>query len=231
MQINIMRNKTKYLSVFLLLFLIIGGCDVDFGGTNDDDDGGGGNGGNTDEVLRGTITEVIPNRENNLSGITLSVMEEDAIQTFTDTTSSSGTFFVEGNFASNSSIVEFLDSDDGDSFLGQTSINIFPEAEVNIGNVTLENGIVSFDQNEITVDFEADLLNNENCDEDSGSITVESEGDDPVEIFVQVSTSTSITQDGDDVNCNDIIDGTRLNILGNLTGSGNNVNAESIELE
>ena len=34
-----MRKHSKYLSVFLLLFLIIGGCDIDFGGTNDDDEG------------------------------------------------------------------------------------------------------------------------------------------------------------------------------------------------
>jgi len=230
MYLNIMENRTKYLSFFLLLFLIIGGCDVDFGGTNDDN-GGGGGGGSTDEILRGTILEVIPTRENTLSGITVSVMEDGAIQTFTDTTTNSGTFFVEGSYAGNNTIIQFLDSDDGDSFLGQTSIDIFPEAEVNIGNVTLENGIVNFDQNDVTVDFEGNLMDNENCDEDSGSIIVESLGNDPVEIFVQVSTSTSITQDGDDVNCNDIIVGTRLSILGNLTGSGNNVDAESIELQ
>jgi len=92
-----MTKHYKYLFIFLFLFLIIGGCDVDFGGTNDDDGGGG----STDEVIRGTITEIIPNRENNLAGITVSVMEEDAFQTFTDTKSSSGTFFIEGNFASN----------------------------------------------------------------------------------------------------------------------------------
>ena len=163
-----MTKHYKYLSIFLFLFLIIGGCDVDFGGTNDDDGGGG----STDEVIRGTITEIIPNRENNLAGITVSVMEEDALQTFTDTTSSSGTFFIEGNFASNNTTLDFLDDDNGDELLGQTSINIFPEAEVNLGNITLENGTVDFDEDDVTISFEADLIEI-NCTDNSGSLTVE----------------------------------------------------------
>ncbi len=190
---------------------------MDFGGTNDDDDGGGGS---TDEVIRGTITEIIPNRENNLAGITVSVMEEDAFQTFTDTTSSSGTFFIEGNFASNNTTLDFLDDDNGDELLGQTSINIFPEAEVNLGNITLENG---------TVDFDEDLIEI-NCTDNSGSLTVESEGSDPVDIIIQVSNSTVITRDNDDIDCNDLLIGQTLDINGNLLGFGNNVDADTIEV-
>ena len=225
-----MRNGTKYLSVFLLLFLIIGGCDVDFGGTNDDDDGGGGNGGNTDEILRGTIIEVIPNRENNLSGITVSVMEDNAVQSFSDTTASSGTFFVEGNFASNNTTLEFLDDDNADELLGETSINVFPEAEVNLGNITLENGTVDIDEDDITVSFDADLIDI-NCTENSGSLTVESEGSDPIDIIIQVSNSTVITRDNDDIDCGDLLIGQTLDINGNLLGFGNNVDADTIEVE
>jgi len=221
-----MTKHYKYLSIFLFLFLIIGGCEVDFGGTNDDDDGGGGS---TDEVIRGTITEIIPNRENNLAGITVSVMEEDAFQTFTDTTSSSGTFFIEGNFASNNTTLDFLDNDNGDELLGQTSINIFPEAEVNLGNITLENGTVDFDQDDVTISFEADLIEI-NCTDNSGSLTVESEGSDPIDIIIQVSNSTVITRDNDDIDCNDLLIGQTLDINGNLLGFGNNVDADSIEV-
>lgn len=221
-----MTKHYKYLSIFLFLFLIIGGCDVDFGGTNDDDDGGGGS---TDEVIRGTITEIIPNRENNLAGITVSVMEEDAFQIFTDTTSSSGTFFIEGNFASNNTTLDFLDDDNGDELLGQTSINIFPEAEVNLGNITLENGTVDFDEDEVTVSFEADLIEHMNCTENSGSLKVESEGSDPIEIIIQVSNSTIITRDNDDIDCDDLSIGQALNIFGKLLIS-NNVDAETIEV-
>jgi len=220
-----MTKHYKYLSIFLFLFLIIGGCDVDFGGTNDDDGGGG----STDEVIRGTITEIIPNRENNLAGITVSVMEEDALQTFTDTTSSSGTFFIEGNFASNNTTLDFLDDDNGDELLGQTSINIFPEAEVNLGNITLENGTVDFDEDDVTISFEADLIEI-NCTDNSGSLTVESEGSDPVDIIIQVSNSTVITRDNDDIDCNDLLIGQTLDINGNLLGFGNNVDADSIEV-
>jgi len=189
---------------------------VDFGGTNDDDGGGG----STDEVIRGTITEIIPNRENNLAGVTVSVMEEDAFQTFTDTTSSSGTFFIEGNFASNNTTLDFLDDDNGDELLGQTSINIFPEAEVNLGNITLENG---------TVDFDEDLIEI-NCTDNSGSLTVESEGSDPIDIIIQVSNSTVITRDNDDIDCNDLLIGQTVDINGNLLGFGNNVDADTIEV-
>ena len=220
-----MTKHYKYLSIFLFLFLIIGGCDVDFGGTNDDDGGGG----STDEVIRGTITEIIPNRENNLAGITVSVMEEDAFQTFTDTTSSSGTFFIEGNFASNNTTLDFLDNDNGDELLGQTSINIFPEAEVNLGNITLENGTVDFDEDDVTISFDADLIEI-NCTDNSGSLTVESEGSDPVDIIIQVSNSTVITRDNDDIDCNDLLIGQTLDINGNLLGFGNNVDADTIEV-
>ena len=221
-----MTKHYKYLSIFLFLFLIIGGCDVDFGGTNDDDDGGGGS---TDEVIRGTITEIIPNRENNLAGITVSVMEEDAFQTFTDTTSSSGTFFIEGNFASNNTTLDFLDDDNGDELLGQTSINIFPEAEVNLGNITLENGTVDFDEDDVTISFDADLIEI-NCTDNSGSLTVESEGSDPIDIIIQVSNSTVITRDNDDIDCNDLLIGQTVDINGNLLGFGNNVDADTIEV-
>lgn len=220
-----MTKHYKYLSIILFLFLIIGGCEVDFGGTNDDDGGGG----STDEVIRGTITEIIPSRENNLAGITVSVMEEDALQTFTDTTSSSGTFFIEGNFASNNTTLDFLDDDNGDELLGQTSINIFPEAEVNLGNITLENGTVDFDEDDVTISFEADLIEI-NCTDNSGSLTVESEGSDPVDIIIQVSNSTVITRDNDDIDCNDLLIGQTLDINGNLLGFGNNVDADSIEV-
>jgi len=221
-----MTKHYKYLSIFLFLFLIIGGCEVDFGGTNDDDDGGGGS---TDEVIRGTITEIIPNRENNLAWITVSVMEEDALQTFTDTTSSSGTFFIEGNFASNNTTLDFLDDDNGDELLGQTSLNIFPEAEVNLGNITLENGTVDFDEDDVTISFEADLIEI-NCTDNSGSLTVESEGSDPIDIIIQVSNSTVITRDNDDIDCNDLLIGQTVDINGNLLGFGNNVDADTIEV-
>ncbi len=220
-----MTKHYKYLSIFLFLFLIIGGCDVDFGGTNDDDGGGG----STDEVIRGTITEIIPNRENNLAGITVSVMEEDAFQTFTDTTSGTGTFFIEGNFASNNTTLDFLDDDNGDELLGQTSINIFPEAEVNLGNITLENGTVDFDEDDVTISIDADLIEI-NCTDNSGSLTVESEGSDPIDIIIQVSNSTVITRDNDDIDCNDLLIGQTVDINGNLLGFGNNVDADTIEV-
>ena len=156
-------------------------------------------------------------------------MEDNSLQTFTDTTTSSGTFFIEGNFANNNTTIEFLDDDNGDELLGQTSINIFPEAEINLGNITLENGTVDFDQDEVTVSFESDLIEI-NCTSNSGSLTVESEGSDPIEIIIQVSNSTIITRDNDDVDCGALLIGQTLDINGNLLGFGNNVDADTIDV-
>jgi len=70
-----MKNSRRYLALFLLTFLAIGGCDIDFGGNANDDGGNGG--GSNDEIIQGNVVEVIPVRENNLSGITAVIMEED----------------------------------------------------------------------------------------------------------------------------------------------------------
>ncbi len=61
-------------------------------------------------------------------------------------------------------------------------------------------------------------------------MTVESEGSDPVDIIIQVSNSTVITRDNDDIDCNDLLIGQKLDINGNLLGFGNNVDADTIEV-
>ena len=224
-----MKNSKKYLTLFLLTFLAIGGCDIDFGG-NADDDGGNGGGGSNDEIIQGTVVEVIPFRENNLSGITAIIMEEDGFLEFSDTTSSSGFFNVEGNFDSSNSLLRFLDSDNNDELLGQISINVFPEAEIIIGNIVIENGSIDPDDLNFTVRVRADLIVI-NCVDNTGSLTVESMGSNPIDIIVQVTNSTNITGNIEDFNCNDLLIGQTLDINGALLGFGNNVEASTINVE
>jgi len=224
-----MKNSRKYLTLFLLTFLAIGGCDIDFGG-NVDDDGGNGGGGSNDEIIQGTVVEVIPFRENNLSGITAIIMKEDGFLEFSDTTSSLGIFNVEGNFDSSNSLLRFLDSDNNDELLGQISINVFPEAEVIIGNIIIENGSIDPDDLDFTVRVRADLIGI-NCVDNTGSLTVESMGSDPIDIIVQVRNSTNITGNIEDFNCNDLLIGQTLDINGVLLGFGNNIEASTINVE
>ena len=199
-------------------------------GNSDDDDGGGG-GGNDDEVVQGTIVEVLPTRENGVENITVVVIDEDSFE-FEDTTSNSGFFSIEGNFSLDSGDldIEFRDADSMNDVLAQTSIDTFPGAELDLGNITLENGIYSPENDDPEIDFEADAIEI-NCSEESGSLTVEIEnGSNDFEIIVQVFSSTDITRDGDDINCDEILVGQTLEINGVLVSS-NSVDADTIIIE
>ena len=90
-----MKKINEILFLLFICFAVIGGCDVDFG---TDDDGGGGNGGNNQETVQGTILEVLPTRESGVANITVVIIDDDALTEFSDTTTNSGFFSVEGNF-------------------------------------------------------------------------------------------------------------------------------------
>ena len=216
--------------LIIITFFAVGGCDVDFG-SSDDDDGGGGNGGNNQEIVQGTIVEVLPTRDSGVANIMVVIIDDDSLTEFSDTTSNSGFFSVDGNFfgSSGNIEIEFRDADNMDEVLAQSFLDIFPEAELNLGNVTIENGIVDFDPDDPGIIFEADIIEN-NCTDDAGSITVEIEnGSDDIEVIVQISPSTDIMRDGDDITCNDFLVGQTLDINGTLITS-NTVDAESIEV-
>ena len=122
-----------------------------------------------------------------------------------------------------------LDSDNMDELLAQSFLDIFPGSELNLGNVTIENGIVGFNPDDPGIIFEGDLIEN-NCIDETGSILVEIEnGSDDIEVIVQISASTDITRDDDDITCSDFFIGQTLDINGTLITS-NTVDAETIEV-
>ena len=222
-----MKRINELLFLLLICFAVTGGCDVDFG--TDDDDGG--NGGNNEEIVQGTILEVLPTRENGVANIRVVIIDDDALVEFSDTTTNSGFFSVEGNFFTSSGNIEieFRDADSMDELLAQSFLDIFPGSELNLGNVSIENGIVDFDPDDPGIIFESDLIEN-NCSEETGSIIVEIEnGNDDIEVIVQISPSTDIMRDGDDISCDEILIGQSLDINGTLITS-NTVDAESIEV-
>ena len=223
-----MKIFKQFICLALIMFFIVGGCDVEFG--SDDDDGGGGNN-NDDEIVQGTIIEVLPTRENGVENITVVVIDDNSFE-FEDTTTNSGFFSIEGNFSLDSGDLdlEFRDGDNMNEILAETSIDTFPGAQLDLGNITLENGIYNPENDDPEIDFEADAIEI-NCGEDTGTLTVEIEnGSNDFEIIVQVFTSTDIVRDGDDINCNEILVGQTLEINGILVSS-NSVDAETIIVE
>lgn len=218
---------TGYLCLFLLLFVIVGGCDVDFGTSDREDDDGGGGDGTTSESVEGTIVDVIPTRENDVSNITLEITDEDTTDMFFGTTDNSGFFRVEGSFSGTPQL-NFVDDDNNQNSLGRIIINVFPRARVRLGDIRLDNGNVVFEE-DIRVTFDADIIEN-NCMGNSGSIDVEATNNNTVEILVQITNSTDLVRDGDDITCDDFMIGQEVEISGFLL-VGNSVEADRIEVQ
>ncbi len=219
------KNKPLFIAVlflFFLSFLNIGGCDVDFG-TPDDS----GNGSNNGESVEGKVISVIPSREKGVENITVKIISEITQEEFTDITNSSGFFKIEGSFAGNAKI-EFIDEENEEQSLGKAIINVFPTAELKLGDISLEDGNIVF-EDDTTVTFDAVITQND-CTVNNGTLTVEALNDDhTVEIVVQVDNATDIKRDEDDITCDDLIDGDDVEIEGTLL-LGNSVKAHSIEV-
>lgn len=208
--------------LLFLWFLTVGGCDVDFGGG--DNNGGGGGGGSTNETVNGTVVDIIPDQD--IEGILVEITLDGFLQG-SDETNSSGIFEIEGSFAG-SPIIEFIDTESNS--LGTVFLNVFPTAELELGDIRLENGTIIFEDVNADVTFDGEVTTN-NCSGNSGSLEVVAENDgDEVNVIVQISESTDLVDSGDDITCEDIFLGNDLEIQGELL-SGNNVDATRIELQ
>lgn len=222
------RQKGISLVAFIVFLIIIslfssGGCDIKFS-TGDDDDGNNGGGGNQSSIIRGTITSISPSRD--LDGIVVEVEDEDSGLTFSGTTDADGFFEIEDEFSGSPSRLEFLD--ESDDQLAITNVTIFPDAEVDLGDISISNGTVDLDEDDgIFVVFEGTVTEN-NCSGTSGSLIVTA-NDDDTEVLVEVDSSTDIERDDDDLDCEDVLEGEDVEVRGELSGS--NVEAEEIELQ
>ncbi|MBI2488055.1 MAG: hypothetical protein HYW01_14150 [Deltaproteobacteria bacterium] len=205
--------------IICILFISLsslGGCDIEFSSDNDND---GGNG-DQEAILKGTITSIIPNR--NLDGITVEVEDEDTGTLFPDVTDTNGFFQIEGGFSGSSVRLEFFD--ENQMQIALTSITVFPGAEVDLGDITINNRSVTF-EDDIIVIFEGDIIEN-NCSQGVGTIEVTV---DDTEVIVEISSSTDIVRDNDDLVCEDLLIGDQVEIRGELL-INNTVGADRIEL-
>ena len=142
--------KNIILSITVLLtvsFFSMGGCDIDF--STDDSNS---QGISEMESMSGQIIDIIP--AVNIEGITVEITNTEDV-TSQDTTDSSGNFFFDGDFNASPEVVSFLDSE-GVS-LGNFSVNIFPGAEVDLGDIRIDNGTITLDF-DVMVIFFGDII-------------------------------------------------------------------------
>ncbi len=108
-------------------------------------------------------------------------------------------------------------------------MSVYPTAEVELGNISLENGNVN-PLNETEVTFNGDISSN-NCTGNSGFIEVDAENDqEQVTVIVQISESTDIIVNGDDAECEDFLLGRNVEVQGEIP-SINTVDASRIEVD
>lgn len=209
------------IAILAIALFAIGGCDVEFGGGGDN--GGGGGGGSEIETIQGSVVDVIPDEP--LEGIIVDV-SVDGIDLETGVTDDGGFFSIEGPIAG-TALLEFT-SESG-MLLGSYGVEIFPTAIVELGDITLENGVVKLDNTNPEVTFDAEVTQN-NCTGNSGSMQVEARNDQGTRVaVVQISNSTDIIIDGDEVDCEDIIVGRNVEIQGDLISSST-VDASRVEI-
>lgn len=215
------------LTLFFLTFFLIGGCDIEFGGGGDDNGGGGGGGGGVNEIetVQGTIIDIIPDQE--IEGITVEATVNSTAPetTLTDDT---GFFSIEGPIAGN---VQLQFEDPDGLFLGQLFTDVYPTAEIELGEMTLDNGNVILDDPNPDITFQAEITENNCTGNNSGSLEVEAKNDQGErQIIVQISASTDLIIDGDDVNCSDLRLGRTAEIQGEIISSST-VDATRVEIE
>jgi|GEM_PF-938139 len=223
-KVNSPTFGTALILLFLVSFLTIGGCDVEFGGGGNNGGGGGGGGSSNPEIVQGTIIDIIPDEDT--EGITVVITNKDNVE-FMDTTNSAGFFSISSGTGTFAGIprIEFFS---GTLSLGFRDLNVFPTAKLELGNITLENGGVTL-SDILDVTFEGDVITN-TCVGNSGIIEVEAsrEGE-STDVIVQISASTDILRDSDEILCEEVLIGQRVEIRGILQ-TGNNVDGDFIDL-
>jgi len=215
-------KRPKLLTLFLFSSLLtfvslfsIGGCDVDFGSNNN---GGGGSAG--ESTLSGTITAITPTR--NLDGIIVQITDKDSGVISSSTTDMTGIFDITGNFNGASLLFQFLD--ENQSQLAVTTLTVFPGANIDVGDVTITNGVVDFvDPTSIT--YIGNITSN-NCQNSNGTLTVSKDNTD---VIVNINSTTLIRKNNNNIQCESLLVGDEVEVRGTLNVT-NTIDAFSVEI-
>ena len=223
-----MRTSPPSLKIYLFfaivsLFASAGcGLDIDFGGSDRDDGTAG------EEEIRGSVTEVIPSVDGGISGLFVRFTnDEGSRETYGDSTNSSGAFSVEGNLDPGGKL-EVLETENAESPLGSIRLNVFPGADLNIGDVRVKSGAVELTE-DIIVRFKG-RVSAVNCSGGTGTVEVDIDGRDR-EVLVQVTSATDFDiRDNDNLECDAIMEVDQVEIRGALL-PGDTVRATDIIIE
>jgi len=207
---NIVAISIFIICIITISLLSSGGCDLDFGG------GGDGDGGNLVSIVQGTIIST-PN-----SGITVVLINNNNGTVFeSNPTDNSGNFFITGDFNGCLTLrLEFQDS--SEKVLAFTNVTVFPKTNVDLGNISLENGnVILDDPNNISVNFDGNIDftdSPETCDggvgDSEGTIVVTRANTD---ITVQIVPTTNIEDtDNNPIGCDSLIADAEVEVTGTL---------------
>lgn len=215
------RIVVSIVTLLTVSFFSIGsGCDIDFS-TNDN----GGQGVSDTESVSGQVIDIIP--DIGIEGITVEIVNDENVKS-EGVTDMSGDFTVNGDFDNNPGVVKFLDS--ANVSLGSFSVNVFPGAEVDLGDLFIESdGTVTL-ENDAMVIFSGDIVEI-NCTGNDGSIDVEVNN---IDVTVNIDSSTDIERESDNQNitCDDLLIGKEVRVDGDLPNpTGNIVDASDIEVQ
>ncbi len=151
----------------------------------------------------------------------------DGVALESGVTDDGGFFSIDGPIAG-TALLEF--TGESGMLLGSYGVEIFPTAIVELGDIVLESGVVKLENINPEVTFDAEVTQN-NCTGNTGSMQVEARNDQGTRVvIVQISNSTDLIIDGDEVDCEDILLGRNVEIQGDLV-SGSTVDASRIEID
>ena len=203
------------ISIFIICILTIsiftsGGCPIEFGGGCGGDDGG-----NLQSIVQGTIISQ-PN-----SGLTARISNNGDLPEFLDLTDSSGNFFIQGNFNGCLTLrLEFQDSNE--EIIAFTNVTVFPKTNVDLGNISLENGNVILDEpDNISINFDGNIdftgsptTCSGGVDTSEGTIIVTRANTD---ITVQINPSTNIEdKNNNPIGCESLTANAEVEVAGTL---------------
>ena len=228
------RNRASAVKIYLFFLFIslfaISGCglDIDFGSADDKNAEVKSN-----ETIMGTIKDVLPSDDGSNFVIKASVVKDGNIEECCKVTSAQGDeFSLEGNLDPEVQLQIFESGNENDP-LGTERLVVFPGATIDIGDITIEDGNIDYDQEDVDITFNGEI-SDENCEEEDGEITgninvtISAEGSETEVILVKIDGAEIFGED--EPLCHFLALGREVEVDGELKAN-KTVEATIIEIE
>ena len=208
---NIVPISIYIICIITISIFTSGGCPIEFGGG-----GGDGDGGNLVSIVQGTIIST-PN-----SGITAVLINNENGTVFeSNPTDNSGNFFITGDFNGCLTLrLEFQDSNE--DVIAFTNVTVFPKTNLDLGDVSLDNGnVILDDPDNISVNFDGKINFTDaprtcfgGVNDSQGTIVITRSNTD---ITVQIVPTTNIEDTNNNpIGCDNLIADAEVEVTGTL---------------